>query len=374
MSFLRRHENRFILVVGIILALILRYFLFSYISADYKGFLSNWYDFIAGHGFEAFAHDFSNYNPLYLYMMAIVIFGLPFLPKIVAIKIISVFFDLILAWFVYKLVSVKYPKSFAAVCSFFAVLFAPTVFLNSACWGQADSIYTAGLVACVYWIYTGKQWHALAAFGFALAVKAQAIFLAPLLLLLLLQKRLSWKPFLLVPVIYFLSLAPAWLAGRSLSDLMYTYVNQSQNYHELSKNAPNFFEWFPDAAYDVLYPAGLVLAVFVVFLLLAGCLKSKRKIESDLIIHSAFVFVLVVPYFLPKMHERYFYPADIFSIIYTFYFPKYFFIPIVVIFCSFLAYLPYLFKVPIHISILSMVMGTIVALVTYNYVKALRVD
>jgi Gpi18-like mannosyltransferase len=357
--------------VGIILALILRYFLFDYISSDYKGFLSDWYDFIAEHGFEAFAHNFSNYSPLYLYMMAIVTFGLPFLPKIVAIKIISVFFDLVLSFFVYKIVSIKYPKSFAAVCSVFAVLFAPTVFLNSACWGQADSIYTAGLIGCVYWLYTNKQWHALGAFGFAFAVKAQAIFLAPLLLLLFLQRKLSWKPFLLVPVIYFLTLVPAWIAGRNLTDLIYTYVNQSQNYHELSKNAPNFFEWFPDTAYSLLYPAGMVLAIFVVFLLIAGCLKSGRRIEDDLIIHSAFVFVLVVPYFLPKMHERYFYPADIFSIIFAFYFPKYFYIPIVVAFCSFLAYLPYLFKVHLPISVLSIVMGTIVVLVTYSFVKSL---
>src|SRR5262245_61064336 len=102
-SFFRRHENRLILTIGIALSLALRFSLFGYESADHKEFLSKWYDFIAQHGFEAFAHDFANYNPPYLYMMAIVIYLFPFVPKIIAIKSISVIFDLLLGAFVYKL-------------------------------------------------------------------------------------------------------------------------------------------------------------------------------------------------------------------------------------------------------------------------------
>jgi Gpi18-like mannosyltransferase len=371
-AFLKRHDNRFILAAGTILAVLLRYSLFPYESLDYKGFLRGWYDFIAEHGFSAFGQNFSNYNPPYLYLLAIMIYVFPFLSKIVAIKLISVVFDLILAWFIYKLISLKYPGSMIAVCGCFAVLFAPTVFLNSACWGQADSIYTAGLAACLYWILTNKQWRAMAAFGFAIAVKAQAIFFAPLLLVLLLKRRISWKPIILIPTIYILALLPAWFAGRNLSELLLTYVSQSSNYHELSKNAPTLFEWFPDSAYSVLYPAGLILAATIVLILIAAYLKSSQNMQNDLIIQSAFVFVLIVPYFLPKMHERYFYPADIFSIAYAFYFPKYFFIPIVVIFCSFLAYLPYLFKVPIPISILSVVLGIVVVIVAHQLTLILR--
>jgi Gpi18-like mannosyltransferase len=371
-AFFRRYENQLILATGTILSIVLRYSLFPYESLDYKGFLRGWYDFIAGNGFRAFGQDFSNYNPPYLYLLAIVINVFPFLSKIVAIKLISVIFDLILAWFVYKLISLKYPGSVIAVFGCLAVLFAPTVFLNSACWGQADSIYTAGLAACIYWILTNKQWRAMAAFGFALAVKAQAIFFAPLLLVLLLKRRISWKPMILIPTIYILALVPAWVAGRNFSELLLTYVSQSTNYRELSKNAPNFFEWFPDSAYSVLYPAGLILAATIVLILIAAYLKSSQKMENDLIIQSAFVFVLIVPYFLPKMHERYFYPADIFSIAYAFYFPKYFFVPIVVIFCSFLAYLPYLLKVPIPISILSVVLGVVVVILARHLTLTLR--
>ena len=114
----------------------------------------------------------------------------------------------------YRLIHLKYPGSILAVFGYLAVLFAPTVFLNSSCWGQADAIYATFLVACLYWICTGRHWLALGSFGFALAVKAQAMFFAPFLLALLLKRQLSWKPFLLVPIIYLLTLVPAWVAGR----------------------------------------------------------------------------------------------------------------------------------------------------------------
>ena len=371
-SFLRRHENRLILMIGIILALALRFALFGYESVDYKAFLSNWYDFIQQHGFEAFAHDFANYNPPYLYLMAIVVKLLPFLPKIVAIKSISVVFDLLLAWFVYKLINLKYPGSILPVFGCLTVLFAPTIFLNSSCWGQADSIYAAFLVACLYWICTGRQWLALVSFGFALAIKAQAIFFVPFLFALLLKRQLSWKPFLLVPLIYLFTLVPAWIAGRNFFDLFFIYIRQSNTYHELSKHAPNIYIWFPDSAYDFLYPAGMILGLSVAFLIIAGLIKSSRAVDRDLIIQMSFIFALSIPYFLPKMHERYFYLADVLAIVYAFYFPKYFYVPIIVILCSFLSYLPYLFGIDIPLNLVSLILGSMVVVAAHHLVASLR--
>lgn len=372
-SFFRRYENVFILIIGIALSLALRFSLFGYQSADYKEFVSKWYDFIAQHGFEAFAHDFANYNPPYLYMMAIAIYLFPFVPKIIAIKSISAILDFLLGAFVYKLITLKYPASVLPVVGYLAVLFAPTVFLNSSCWGQADAIYTAFLVACLYWICTEKQWLALATFGFALAIKAQAIFFAPVLFALLLKGKLSWKPFLLIPIIYLLTLVPAWIAGRNFLDLLLIYANQSNTYHELSKHAPNFYIWFPDSAYDYIYPAGLVLGLSVAFLIIAGLIKSQRVVDRDLIVQMTFVFVLAVPYFLPKMHERYFYAADVLAIVYAFYFPKYFYVPIFVILCSFLSYLPYLFGIDVPLNLVSLVLGSMVVVVAHHFTETLRV-
>jgi Gpi18-like mannosyltransferase len=372
-SFLKRHENRLILMIGIALSIALRFSLLGYESADYKEFLSRWYDFIAQHGFQAFAYDFANYNPPYLYLLAIVVYLFPFVPKIVAIKSISVIFDLLLGVFVYKLINLKYPRGVLATFGCLTVLFAPTIFLNSSCWGQADAIYATFLVACLYWICRSKQGLALSCFGAALAIKAQAIFFAPFLFALLLKRQVSWKPFLLVPLIYLLTLVPAVIAGRNLVDLLLIYARQSNTYQELSKHAPNFFIWFPNSAYEFLYPAGTVLGISVAFLITAGLVKSKRAVDRDVIVQLALIFVLAVPYFLPKMHERYFYLADVLSIVYAFYFPMYFYVPIVVIFCSFLSYLPYLFGIEIPLNLVSLILGLMVVIVAKHFIESIEV-
>lgn len=51
----------------------------------------------------------------------------------------------------------------------------------------------------------------------------------------------------------------------------------------------------------------------------------------------------MMPYLLPKMHERYFFAADVITIVYGFYFPRYFYIPISVGLISFFSYFPFLF-------------------------------
>lgn len=369
----RKYEDHLILVGGIVLALLLRFMLREFQSGDYKAFGSKWYDFIVQHGgFRAFAYNFSNYNPPYLYLLALVIWLFPWLPKIVAIKLISVVFDLICATFVYKLVRLKYPEGLMPMFSFLAVLFAPTVFLNSSMWGQADVIYTTGLVAGLYYLCCHRPGVALTAFGLALAFKLQALFLAPFLLALLVRKEVAWKWVLVVPGVYLLSLVPAWVAGRPFQDLLLIYVRQSTQYRSLSKNAPSFYVWFPNSAYDFLYPAGLILAAAVALALVMGVYKSRMRIDRDSMVQLALLSALSMPYFLPKMHDRFFFPADVLSIVYGFYFPAYFFIPIAVIASSFFAYFPYLFKIRMPLSIFSVVLVTVIIILSHRLVGMLR--
>src|SRR2546423_1363771 len=89
-------DNLIFFVVGLIIALILRIRLFMLNSIDYDWFLSPWYDYIRDHGgFRALKDDFSNYTPPYLYLLTIATY-LP-IPKMYAIKWVSVIFDFVLA-------------------------------------------------------------------------------------------------------------------------------------------------------------------------------------------------------------------------------------------------------------------------------------
>jgi Gpi18-like mannosyltransferase len=82
--------------------------------------------------------------------------------------------------------------------------------------------------------------------------------------------------------------------------------------------------------------------------------------------------LLLVPFFLPKMHERYFYPADVLSVAYAFFFPEQFFIPIGMILISLFAYQPFLFgRIVVPVEILAVGILVLLMFVTRNAVGGL---
>ncbi|MBW4666235.1 MAG: hypothetical protein KME60_02035 [Cyanomargarita calcarea GSE-NOS-MK-12-04C] len=338
------------LAIGIILAVLIRLACVPNKSVDYKFFLAPWYDFIASHGgFAALKYSFADYTPSYLYWILISATLLSGLPKILAIKLFAMSVDFLCAFLTYKIVRLKYPQGRMPIFAFLAVILSPTVIYNSALWGQCDSIYTTGIVACIYFLSIQKQIPALVSFGVAISFKLQAMFIAPLLLILLLKKRISWYYLPLVPAVYVVAILPSWFAGRPISELLLIYFSQANKYKELSKNAPNLYQWIPNDFYNIVAPIGLILTVCVIFLFAYIVYKSRLEITQDRLIHLATLSVLFMPYILPKMHERYFYPADIFSIIFAFYFPRYRWVAIVVQLASFFSYL----GTPIYIQLFS---------------------
>ena len=82
--------------------------------------------------------------------------------------------------------------------------------------------------------------------------------------------------------------------------------------------------------------------------------------------------MLIVPFVLPKMHQRYFFPADILSVAFGFYFPKYFYVPIILNLVSFFSYQYFLFGVePYRNSDLALVTCALVIVVTWRLINDL---
>jgi Gpi18-like mannosyltransferase len=81
---------------------------------------------------------------------------------------------------------------------------------------------------------------------------------------------------------------------------------------------------------------------------------------------------MLIPFFLPKMHERYFFPADVISIAFAFYFPQFFFIPIMMSAVSFLSYEPYLFEqTPVPFPMLTLGLFIAVCILVRNVITNL---
>ena len=254
-------------------------------------------------------------------------------------------------------------------------LLLPSVILNSSVWGQSDSIYTTFLVACLYALLRGRQAMGFIAFGLSFAFKPQAVFLAPLFLWMLMKKQVNWRYFFLSPLVYLVTLIPAWLLGRPLKEVLWIYIGGNYG-SALTRNMPNLYQWIPNQYYSSWYPLGIVLTTFVVSVIALLVHKSRVNMTSGReggLIYLATFSVIIVPFLLPKMHERYFFSADVIAVIFAFYFPKYWPTPVVIGSVSVLAYLPFLYEVtPVPLPLLAIFLLVLIIVLGWKLLRTLE--
>jgi Gpi18-like mannosyltransferase len=312
---------RWVLVFGLILLGIgLRFSGLGFRSMDMKDYLLDWYNELATHGHVAFRDPFSNYTPPYIYMLYMMTKTAGFIPKVAAIKLISIGFDFLNAFLVYLLLKRRYPQGVTAWMGASAFLLLPTIWLNSAYWGQADAIYTCFLLLCLFFLMRDQPLLAMISLGVSFSFKAQAVFLGPLILLLLIRKKIPWHYLGIIPVVYALMMIPAALIGRPIPELLTIYGEQADTYQLLSMNAPNLYLFIPDAFYSPGVLMGLGITALVVLVWVVVYARTIREFTPPTLLLSALAAVALMPFFLPKMHDRYFYPADVLSFLAAFYF------------------------------------------------------
>lgn len=192
-------------------------------------------------GLAGIGMNIGDYTPPYLYILAL----LTYLPveALFSIKLVSCIFDFLLALYAAKTVFHLTQSRAKTLLAYTLALLCPTVVLNGSAWAQCDSIFTFFLLLSFYSALKSRPWRVCIFFGIAFAFKLQAIFFAPLLLLLCIKNRLWLRHLLTIPAVYLLSILPAWIAGRNFWDLLTIYFNQAGQYHNLSKNAPNVWSF-----------------------------------------------------------------------------------------------------------------------------------
>ncbi len=366
----------YMLIASIIaVSLLARKPLLSFVSGDYTYYFGVWYMFAKTHGgFWALRYNFADYNVPYLYFIVAITF-LPIKP-LLAIKGFSLLFDFFLAFIVYLLTIEKYPNKYIGIIAALGVLFLPTIFLNSSMWGQTDSIYSSFCLLSLYFIVKKKgQWSCIAA-GLAFAIKLQAIFFLPVLLIAVLKKEIRVIYLFLLPLTYFVSLLPALVAGRSLASLLSIYVNQAKEFnYTLSLNAPNFYIWIPGKFATLLRPAGTYFTLGLVLLFCLILLQFKDKLTKELTIQMSLLFTLLIPFFLPQMHDRYFYLAEVSSVLYAIYFPRRFYILFLVQIPGICVYAAFLMGVTvIPFEILPFFLIGALGVVIYDLLQGLRLQ
>lgn len=357
-------------MVGLYLCLCLRLCLFDYISPDYVTFLSQWLATMGSMTVpEALSTPIGDYNMPYLYLL-LLISRLPDY-NLYWIKLASVLADLFLALGVLRLARLLTERPLLLLMAFFGALLAPTVFLNSGYWGQCDGIYAALSLWGLYYGLQKRPILSMALFACAFSFKLQAVFLLPIVLFLLVGGYLRPLHLLAFPATFLGTMLPALVAGRSFSDTFGIYVNQANAYPYLSLNAPSFWSLIPNGFYDYLAPMPVLLAGIVVLLLIYGFLRRyPAPSPADLVV-LGYIFSLAIPWLLPKMHERYFYLAEMLSILYVVRYPRRLPVAMIQLGSGFLAYCSYLFG---GMGILSneLVAAILGLLLVYLIVSALR--
>ena len=171
-------------------------------------------------------------------------------------------------------------------------------------------------MACILFLMKNKPYKASIAFGVAFSFKLQSIFFAPVLLIFVLKRRICIRHLILIPVTYIVSILPALLVGRPLGDLLTIYFRQTGTYSSsLTANAPSLLsllsENLPAAAIKWITVLSIVLCGVIVLTTIAFINKNLKIITPQQTLFISSLFLLCVPWLLPRMHERYFYPAAI---------------------------------------------------------------
>ncbi len=330
-------------VLLLIAALVSRVSMFDYETLDYINFLSRWVEFFRQYGgFRALRYQIGNYNIPYLYFLAL--FSVLPIDDLYLIKLLSTLSDILLAWSVLLLCS-RFSKSHPRLLfAFFITLFLPTVYLNSAVWGQCDSLYVAPLLLGIYCALTDRPWRAVILAAVAFGFKLQAVFILPVYAVFLMIGKLRWKHFLLFPATYFVMVLPAVCLGRPLWETVTLYFSQTGSIGSgLNYNSPSVFSIFT----DVKNPAAasttaIILAFFYMVNLLAVAWVYRKKLNERAILVLSLLLAIGIPFLLPHMHERYFYGADILSLVLAFSAPVYSPVAVLVQFASLLGYHAYL--------------------------------
>jgi Gpi18-like mannosyltransferase len=343
------------IIAVVLISIAFRLYSLPKISTDMEAGLFDWYGFILKRGFvNAFKENFALYTPPYLYLLALATLVNGVVSRVTLIKLISIFFDAVSAFFVYKIVGVKYPANRAPFLAAALAFTLPTVILNSSYWGQCDSIYTSFLLACIYFLLIERPIWAMSFFSLAFAFKLQAIFLLPFLGVYTLRRKIPWLSFALIPVIYVILSIPTIWAGRPWLDVLTIYAHQTDKFPKWSSTTPTMYLPLQGQVpiTDNLSMLAVIGAVLIASIWIFASWRKQNAEKHNEMLLAALASVALVPFILPRMHQRYFYPQDLLSLVIVFFQPELWFLPIISQVVSVIAYAPFLFNKSFQLTIL----------------------
>lgn len=317
-----------IVILISILAIGIRVPLMNYVSGDMENFVLVWMEQLKSNGgIRALGLEIGNYNIIYMTLLAILTY-IP-LNKMILVKILSIVFDFIIAWagatIIGDLIKNKEKNNIIFLISYGMLLLVPSLILNSAMWGQCDSIYVAFIVLSIMFLIKNKYVKSIIMLGIAFAFKLQTIFIFPLYGLIYLgRKKFPFYYFFIIPIVNCISWLPAIINGRSILSCAKIYLGQTETVNNLiNRNIVNVYNFIFNANSTFVRDMsgrvgyiGIVLLLLIFIGISIMIIVKKTDIKDDKIFLIGIWGVLISVFLLPHMHERYLIVADILLVIY----------------------------------------------------------
>ncbi len=328
-----RHTNPYHIFLAALLgtALLLR-LLFAYF---YHGFdtdiscFAAWADRIFQAGPAQFYSPdvFTDYPPGYMYILYVIgavcsLLQIPYLSELhlLLLKLPAVLCDIACGYLLYRTARGKISE-IPALFLTFIYLFNPAVILNSAVWGQVDSVFTLALVLMCLCLTHSHMLRAYIAFGLGVLLKPQMLVFTPVLLVGILD-NIFLKDFSLRKLLLNLLHGACVLLSMlvlclpfGLDKVFSQYVQTLDSYPYTSVNAYNFWgflglNWISQENTFLFFSYrtwGMIVILLIVLFTFVIGLRCKDD-NTKYFLLGAFV-ILTMFVFSVRMHERYMYPG-----------------------------------------------------------------
>ncbi|ETP72621.1 putative integral membrane protein [Lachnospiraceae bacterium JC7] len=364
-------EYIWMLLIGLS-AILLRYMFRELISNDMKACLVPWYEELPRLSFRrALVTQVGNYYPLYQLM----IYGLTRFPgdSVFKYKLLSCLFDFVLALGVYFFVK-KYTDSGKAVTGYAVTLFLPTVWLNSAAWGQCDSIYVSLIVIALYLLFNEKTTGSVILLGLAMAFGSQTVFVLPFFLFVYIygfikkKTRLQLLHFVTIPVTMIWASCPNILAGRPITDLIAVYFSRTGKYGVISGNYPGVWKLM-----RLSYDSDKWWCIGFTLLILCGLMiwfyRNNVDIFGRHFLWCAFLLSYTCVLFLPGMNERYGYIYEILAVLLALCTGAGWYAVMITQLISMKTYFYFLYHTPLNMELLSIINVSLYVFMIYAFYR-----
>ena len=298
-------------ILPILLAIVFRAACWNRRPPDMGIFLEPWFNHIVHYGpINAFRHPFSNYEPAYLYLLAIGSLAHNALAAMTIIKIISVLGTIFLTFALADLLGAAGAQRREALVA----LVLPSFVFNDALFAQCDALWAGASTFALAAMIRGRTARAMVWCGVAIAFKAQAAFIAPVMVGAMIGRRAPLWQWLLPAGVFLASLVPAWLAGWPAMKLLTVYLDQA-SWDQIPGRLGN--PWmaatiFAEQSAQDWFFLGYLAAGLAALVITARAVRSSH--DARLLILLGAISGTVLPFLLPKMLERYYFLGDVMTL------------------------------------------------------------